>query len=52
MPVLILLYLNLTSGEFLDVLYGNVPGVLMMTLVLVVYGISLKLSSHILNIRV
>lgn len=52
MPVLILAYMTLTSGDFLDVLYGNVLGICIMTAVLVGYALALKLSAHILDIKI
>lgn len=52
MPVAILAYLNLSSGEFMDVLYGNVLGVTIMTVALMVYVGAMKLSEQILDIQV
>lgn len=52
MPVAILAYMNISSGEFLDVLYGNVMGVIIMTVALAVYAGALKLSEQMLDIRV
>lgn len=52
MPILILAYLTFFSGEFLDMLYGNLTGVLIMSAALGVYAAALKLSAHILDIRV
>lgn len=52
MPVFILAYLNLTSKEFLDMLYGNAFGVLLMSGALLAYGAAVKLSDHILDIQV
>lgn len=52
MPVFILAYLNLTSGDFLDVMYEGVPGRVVMSAALIVYLLAVKLSRHILNIRV
>ncbi|MBO5068945.1 MAG: hypothetical protein J6C37_01070 [Roseburia sp.] len=52
MPVAILAYLNVSSGDFLEVLYGNALGVIVMTTALVVYAGALKLSERILDIRV
>ncbi len=51
-PVFILAYLKLTSGGFLDVLYGNIAGVLFMTGCLAAYGGVVILAEKILNIRV
>lgn len=52
MPVAILAYLNVFSGEFLEVLYGNALGNALMTVALVVYGGAILLSERILDIRV
>ena len=52
MPLFILAYMNLTSKEFLEPLYGNLSGVLIMTAALLVYAVSLKISEHILDIRI
>lgn len=52
MPLLILAYMTLTAGDFLDVLYGNSLGACIMTAVLVGYALALKLSARILDIRI
>lgn len=52
MPVMILVYLTLTSGAFLDVLYGNMSGVLVMSGALGIYAGALYLSARILDIEV
>lgn len=52
MPVLILAYLTFSSGDFLDMLYGNPMGVLIMSAALGVYAAALKLSAHILDIQI
>lgn len=52
MPLLILAYMTLTAGDFLDVLYGNSLGVCIMTAVLAGYVLALKLSDGILDIRI
>lgn len=52
MPVLILLYLNLTSGDFLDVLYGNPVGAAIMTVALAVYAAAIKISEGIIDIKI
>lgn len=51
MPLLILAYLKLTSPGFLDVLYGNFPGVLFMSLCLLLYGLALVLAEKLMDIR-
>jgi tight adherence protein B len=52
MPVFILVYLNLTAGEFLQELYGNPLGAAVMTAALAAYAGSIRLSERILNIRI
>lgn len=52
MPLLILAYMTVTAGDFLDVLYGNALGICIMTVVLVGYALALKLSVRILDIRI
>lgn len=52
MPIGILAYMTLTSGNFLDALYGNVTGIFVMSLALLVYAATLKLSEYILDIKV
>lgn len=51
-PLFILFYLNLTSGEFLEGLYGNMLGVLVMTVALAAYGGAIRLSDRILDIQI
>ena len=50
MPLFILAYMTVASGDFLNVLYGNALGVCIMTGVLVGYGATLRLSAHVLEI--
>ncbi len=52
MPMLILAYLTVTSGDFLAVLYGNVTGGLIMSAALAAYAGTLGISSRILEIQV
>lgn len=51
MPIFILAYLKLTSAGFLDVLYGNVTGILFMSGCLLAYAAALLLAGKILRIR-
>lgn len=51
-PIFILTYLKVTSGGFLNVLYGNPAGVLFMTGCLAAYGGVVLLAEKILNIKV
>ena len=52
MPVGIILYLRLTSPGYLDVLYGNALGVLVMSACLLLYGFSFWLGRRIIQIEV
>ena len=52
MPLFILFYLNLTSGDFLELLYGNLLGVMVMTAALAAYAGAVRLSEKILDIRI
>lgn len=52
MPLFILAYMTLCAGDYLDVLYGNLPGRAVMSGVLVGYVATLYMSAHILEIRV
>lgn len=51
-PFLIILYMSVNSPGFLDPLYGNVLGVLVMTGCLMVYGLAIFLSSKIVSVEV
>lgn len=51
-PFGILLYIGVTSKGFFDVLYHNLPGVLIMSLCLIVYIGAVLLSVRIVNIEV
>ena len=50
-PIFILAYLKLTSGEFLSPLYGNLFGIIFMTGCLLAYGMTILLADRILNIQ-
>jgi tight adherence protein B len=52
MPLFILAYLNLTSKEFMSTLYGNQAGVIVMSAALGLYAVAIRLSEHLLDIRV
>ncbi|MBQ0000018.1 MAG: type II secretion system F family protein [Clostridiales bacterium] len=52
MPAGIILYLQFTSPGFLDVLYGNILGVCIMTVCLGIYGTAYWLGRKIVNIEV
>lgn len=51
MPILILAYLRISSMGFLDKLYGNMAGVLFMSVCLLAYEASILLAEHILRIE-
>lgn len=51
-PALIVIYLKVTAREFIEPLYGNVTGMLIMTVCLVVYLISNIWAKRIVNIEV
>lgn len=52
MPAGIILYLQLTSPGFLEVLYGNLFGVCAMTACLGIYGLSCWMGRRIVDIEV
>jgi tight adherence protein B len=51
-PILILAYLKLTSGDYMEVLYGNAAGVIFMSICLVIYIAALYLANRIMTIKV
>ena len=51
-PIGIIAYMRLTSEGFMDVLYGNVAGILIMSVCLAVYGAAYLLSEKIAEIHV
>lgn len=51
-PIFILAYLKISSGDYLHVLYGNMLGVLFMTVCLVVYVIAFVLAEKMMAIEV
>ena len=52
LPFLIIIYMNISSSSFLRPLYTTIEGRLLMTVALVVYFFSIKLSKKILEIEV
>ena len=48
-PLFILAFVNVTSGSFLEALYGNVVGVLIMTGCLILYGLAYLWSEKIVR---
>ena len=51
-PALILLYMQLTAPDFLSVLYGTLPGVLLMTILLLLYAAAYLAGRRIVSIEV
>ena len=51
-PVFILLYLEVTSPDFLTVLYGNLTGIVFMTVCLFLYLLAIRLAEKIVDISV
>lgn len=51
-PFLIILYIELTNKNFFSPLYHNLTGVLIMSVCLVVYLVSVKISGKIIRIRI
>ncbi len=51
-PLGIIAYLKIFSGELLEPLYGNLSGRLIMTLLLILYLIAYELSGRIVNIEI
>lgn len=52
MPIFLLVYLDITSPGYLDVLYGNLLGITVMTLCLLGYAAAIWLSERMANIEV
>lgn len=51
-PLGILLFFKVTSPEFIGVLYGNLPGTLIMTIALFLYGTAFFLGMKIMEVEV
>lgn len=51
-PIAIIMYLRVTSPELIGRLYGNITGVMVMTVCLMVYGAAVVMSLKIADIRV
>lgn len=51
-PILILLYLRIASGDYMEVLYSNPMGIVFMTVCLDVYIVALLLAERVLDIKV
>lgn len=52
MPMFLLVYMDITSPGYLDVLYGNILGILIMTICLAVYMAAVMISERMTNIEV
>lgn len=52
MPMGILAYVKLSSGEFLNAIYGNITGVAIMTICIGVYLVAVLMGRKIVDIRV
>lgn len=52
MPVFIILYIKLSSPAFFEPLYGNIAGIVFVTVCLLIYGFSIYLSLKITKIEV
>lgn len=51
-PLGIIAYLRISSGGFMDILYHNLTGVIVMTISLIVYMTSIALAERICNIEI
>ena len=52
MPFFIIVYLKMSGGTMLDPLYGNLIGIIVMTVCLLVYMAAIQLAAKILDIEV
>jgi len=51
-PLFILLYMDITSPKYMEVLYKNVIGIVLMTLCLIIYMLAIIISEHIIDIKI
>lgn len=51
-PAVIVIYLKVTAKEFIQHLYGNIAGIIIMTVCLAVYVVSDMWAKRIVNIEV
>lgn len=51
-PFLIFLYLRIFNGDYLDILYHNLAGIIVMSICLIIYVVSFYISERIVSIRV
>ena len=52
LPFVIIIYIDLTSDGFIDIMYGCFAGRVIMTVSLILTGVSYMLSQKILDIKV
>lgn len=52
MPIFIIVYIRLSSPDFFNPLYGNITGIVFVTVCLIIYGFSVYLSLKIIKIKV
>ncbi|MBE5937620.1 MAG: hypothetical protein E7265_06275 [Lachnospiraceae bacterium] len=50
LPLMMLVFLSVSSPGYLDPLYGNLMGIIVMTICLVIYGVSVVISNAIMSI--
>jgi tight adherence protein B len=51
-PLGMVLYMKISFPEFLDVLYGNIAGVIIMSICLLVYVVAYEMGRRIVEIEV
>lgn len=51
MPVMMLIFMSVFSAGYLDVLYNNLTGIMVMTVCIIIYGASWTIGSRIMNIE-
>lgn len=52
MPVLIILYLRFSAGEFIGAMYGNLPGVICMSFCALMYAVAVMWAGRITDIKI
>ena len=51
-PLFMILFLQISSGDYMDILYGNPIGIICMSICLMGYGLSIYLAQKIMKIQV
>ena len=51
-PLVMIVYLKICFSEFMEVLYGNVTGIVIMSICLVIYLISYEMGKRMVEIEV